>query len=186
MGCPQSRFNRDNGLQQTRDWKEVPVILNQMADTWSGFCAYAYDGSPDFNMFDGGPWDGRAPLVPKEEFYHFWDQLRKHGEPNSTQVAKHTRPPTCVSVAADMQSCCDGVFCIHNVTLYNVDKILSYAHPHTSGLKVLGAAMILGITYMIVSKLHRHRQEKHSFLHYENGNGKELSVQVQYQSINGA
>lgn len=183
MGCPQSLFNRDNGLQRTRDWKEVPVVLNQMADTWSGFCAYAYDGSPDFNMFDGGPWDGRAPLVPKDEFYLFRNQLRKHGEPNSTEVAKRTRPPTCGSVATEMQSCCDGVFRVNNVTLYNVDKIPSYVNSHTIVLKVLGASMMLVITYMIVSRFHRYRQQRHSFPRYEN-NGKELSVQVQYQSIN--
>jgi hypothetical protein len=185
MGCPQSLFNRDNGLEQTRDWKQVPVVLNQMADTWSGFCAYAYDGSVDFNMFDGGPWDGRNPLVPKKEFFHFRDQLEKHGEPNSTVIKAKVTPPTCTSVAVDTESCCDGVFRLHNVTLYNVDKITSYSHSDSRGPKFFGAVMILGTMFLIVSKLRRHRERKFSFPRYENGN-KELSplVQVQYQSIN--
>lgn len=45
MGCPQSYFNRDNGVpDKTRSWNQISVVKGNMSDTWSGFCAYAYSG----------------------------------------------------------------------------------------------------------------------------------------------
>jgi len=50
MGCSHLHFDHDNGLSEdgTRDWEQVPVVLNDMNDVFSGFCAYAYDGNKGF------------------------------------------------------------------------------------------------------------------------------------------
>jgi hypothetical protein len=130
MGCPHSLFNRDNDIaDKGRDWKQVPVVLNEMADTWSGFCAYAYDGNAEFNMFDGGPWDGHTPLVPNEEFFRFQHQLDGPRQRNTTTtlLQKHERPPMCASVEAETSSCCDGAFQLGDGGIfYDVDLIPSY------------------------------------------------------------
>ena len=41
-GCSKNSFNRDNGMnpQMSRDWKQIPVVLNEMNEVVSGFCAY--------------------------------------------------------------------------------------------------------------------------------------------------
>jgi len=131
MGCAHSLFNRDNHIaDKNRDWKQVPVVLNDMADTWSGFSAYTYDGNPDFDMFRGGPWNGRDVLEPTQDFFNFCHQLEATGQAalNSTQMKHEESPPLCTDVRAEIQSCCDGVFSDHHVELYDVDKIPSYRH----------------------------------------------------------
>lgn len=78
IGCPHYLYNRDNGLKSpdgTRDWLEVPVVLHDMADTWSGLIAYAYDGNPMFRMFGKENWNGNDTLPPLEDFYNFRNQL---------------------------------------------------------------------------------------------------------------
>jgi len=35
-----------------------------MADSWSGFIAYTYDGQKDFVVFDGGQGNGKDILAP--------------------------------------------------------------------------------------------------------------------------
>jgi hypothetical protein len=78
-GCSKSLFNRDNGLlpRGERDWKQIPIILNRMADVLSGFSAYAYDGNPLFRMMDsqGAPWDGVHVLSPSQDYENFRTQL---------------------------------------------------------------------------------------------------------------
>ena len=79
MGCSHDYFDKDNGLHDnygSRDWKQVPIVLNEMVDTWSGFCAYAYSGNPMFDMFKGGPWRD-APLEPTQDFHNFRHELHK-------------------------------------------------------------------------------------------------------------
>jgi hypothetical protein len=78
IGCPHYLYNRDNGLKTpdgTRDWLEVPVVLHDMNDTWSGLIAYAYDGNPMFRMFGKENWNGNDTLPPLEDFYNFRNQL---------------------------------------------------------------------------------------------------------------
>jgi len=89
MGCSHIDYNKDNGLSKngTRDWIQVPVVLGKMSDTWSGFCAYAYNGNPQFDMFDKGTWDGINPNAPNMDFYNFKFQLDEAEHlPNSKVV----------------------------------------------------------------------------------------------------
>jgi hypothetical protein len=126
MGCPQSLFNRDNKFpDKTRTWKNIPVVLGNMSDSWSGFVAYAYDGSPDFNMMTGGPWNGKDVLQPKEEMFNFRDQLAEASSKieDYSKTTEARKPPTCESVAIEMETCCNGEF----PALYNVNKISNYA-----------------------------------------------------------
>jgi hypothetical protein len=100
-----------------------------MADSWSGFCTYAYDGNVNFNMFEGGPWNGRDVLEPKQDFFNFRHQLEVDSKPATNQTFTGTiQYSICDEVVAEMESCCDGVFKDHHVELYNIDKIPSYRH----------------------------------------------------------
>ena len=76
-GCSKELFNRDNGLARfVRDWRQIPVILNNMSSVFSGFCAYAYDGNPLFRMMDGQElWDGVHVLQPSQDYENFRQQL---------------------------------------------------------------------------------------------------------------
>jgi hypothetical protein len=87
MGCSKKYFNRDNGLATgARDWKQIPVVLDDMGDVFSGFCAYAYDGNPDFRMMDkkGAPWNGHAPLTPGQDYNNFRFELHAYNNANHT------------------------------------------------------------------------------------------------------
>lgn len=77
MGCSQKLFNRDNGLPRyVRDWQQVPVVLQQMSDTFSGFSAYTYaGGNPEFAMMQETTWDGHHTLQPGLDFKNFAAQL---------------------------------------------------------------------------------------------------------------
>ena len=127
MGCSHSQFDRDNGLGTPggiRDWRQVSIVLHEMSDTWSGFCAYAYHGNTMFNMFEGGPWR-TDPLTPTEDFFNFRDALR-----HVTNDTRRTRdPPTdfervispsCEEVQDQLLSCC-------GIELYDYSRIPTYA-----------------------------------------------------------
>lgn len=124
MGCSKVLFNRDNGLTRyERDWAQVPVVLDDMRDSWSGFSAYAYDGNLVFSMMKDGPWNGHEPLLPTKDFENFRDQLHIYNEqsgslqPNKTL---HVSPrPSCESVEAFLQERCD-------VILYKRERMPSY------------------------------------------------------------
>jgi Glucanosyltransferase len=78
LGCSHLFFNRDTPElktpEGTRDWTEIPVVLEDMQDTWSGFSAYAYWGNSQFNMMEGGPWNGVDVLEPTQDFENFQQQ----------------------------------------------------------------------------------------------------------------
>lgn len=133
MGCSHDHFDKDNGLRDrdgTRDWKQVPVVLDDMQDTWSGFSAYAYSGNPMFDMFQGGPFRD-SPLKPTKDFYNFKSELHSviaHTLlPNvSTHFSQghiftSTAPKTCINVQQNLHSCC-------NIQLYSFNKIAPYRH----------------------------------------------------------
>jgi hypothetical protein len=87
MGCSKKYFDQDNGLATgARDWKQIPVVLDDMGDVFSGFCAYAYDGNPDFRMMDkkGAPWNGHAPLTPGQDYNNFRFELHAYNNANHT------------------------------------------------------------------------------------------------------
>lgn len=139
MGCAHSLFNRDNDVaDKSRDWKQILIVLNDMADSWSGFCACAYDGNVGFDMFDGGPWNGRDVLEPTQDFFNFQHQLAvNRGVPlNLTLINREMEPPFCGDVMKEMQSFCDFVFQEHHVELLDVDKIPSYQHSSFCALSI--------------------------------------------------
>lgn len=93
MGCSKKYFNRDNGLATgARDWKQIPVVLDDMGDLFSGFCAYAYDGNPDFRMMDnkGAPWKGHVPLSPGQDYNNFRFELHAYNT-NANTNQYHTQ-----------------------------------------------------------------------------------------------
>lgn len=110
LGCPHYLYNRDNGLKTpdgTRDWMEVPVILHEMADTWSGFIAYAYDGNPLFRMFGNKKWNGVDTLPPSQDFFNFRNQLEFEETKGSTYDIEtvadaHVLPRSCKDVELEL------------------------------------------------------------------------------------
>lgn len=139
MGCPHSQYDRDDLDRKTpdgyRDWADVSIVLNEMADTWSGFIAYAYDGPSDFDMMSGGPWNGVDVLTPTTDTYNFKMRLSSEGGSATTprggptttnnvgQRIATTTPPLrrCDEVEAELLSCCD-------VRLFHDDDMPSYRY----------------------------------------------------------
>lgn len=92
MGCSKKDFNRDNplvppGQKHIRDWKQIPLVSSEegpMADLWSGFVAYAYDGggSNYFRMMggDSSKWNGKDTLPSSKEYDNFRHGLEKVGK----------------------------------------------------------------------------------------------------------
>jgi hypothetical protein len=116
MGCPHKLFDRDDKLHRTvegtRDWAQIKYVMNEMSDIWAGFIAYTYDGASDFDMFKGGPWDGRNVLQPTQDFWNFKEQLAKLPSDMSPLQQKHQQehdilPRRCSAVEADFIECCD-------------------------------------------------------------------------------
>eukprot|EP00808_Paulinella_micropora_P007981 g53222.t1 len=110
MGCSKALYNRDNLLKRyVRDWNQVTVVLNQMADIFSGFCAYTYDGAPLFRMMDGNDaWNGRDVLKPGEDFYNFANQLKlAKYDPNVPAVAPAVQKVACNDTKKLMETTCD-------------------------------------------------------------------------------
>jgi len=103
-----------------RTWSQIPFVLNEMSDSWAGFFAYAYAGSPEFVMFDNGPWDGVHTLTPTADFYSWKEQLDKAmmvaAASNSTSEDTTndawmrevmTTPPLCSTVELELKEVCD-------------------------------------------------------------------------------
>ncbi|KAG7371115.1 glucanosyltransferase [Nitzschia inconspicua] len=88
LGCSQLLFDRDNGLRSpqnalsdptlsARTWNELSVIEENMANVWSGYIAYAYDGPAGFRMTEGPPWDGTSTLTFNVDMRNFLQQLEQ-------------------------------------------------------------------------------------------------------------
>ena len=83
MGCSRYSFNKDNDVtpKMIRDWKQIPLVSEggPMADVFSGFVAYGYDGGGNkyFRMMGGtDKWDGIHPLsLDSEDYQNFRLQL---------------------------------------------------------------------------------------------------------------
>ena len=89
LGCSHREYDKDNiefkTPNGTRNWNQIPVVISSpMNSTWSGFSAYAYDGTPLFAMTNDGPWDGRTPLELNEDFTNFQNQLLMNTKTAST------------------------------------------------------------------------------------------------------
>ena len=128
MGCPHSQFDRDDLKRRTpegtRDWAQVSIVTNEMADSWSGFVAYTYDGPIDFDIMSGGPWNGIDTLTPTKDFYNLKKQLdrvssKKLHSLNEIEDDILFLPRPCVEVESDLLSCCD-------LRMFNDDLMQSY------------------------------------------------------------
>jgi Glucanosyltransferase len=117
-GCSRILFNRDNGLPRyVRDWKQVPVILNDMSPVLSGFCAYAYDGNPLFRMMGGDAdtdaggdgsssiaavaWDGIHVMEPSPDYYNFRSQLQLANQELASKAVAYASGPTSPRLSCD-------------------------------------------------------------------------------------
>lgn len=131
MGCSRDLFNRDNGLpRHVRDWAQIPVVLKDMADTFSGFCAYAYAGNSLFSMMDGH-WNGHDILPPTDDFYNFREQLQKvslAAEKVSVSPPPINPPSSCDSALSMLEEKCDlKVYPMHRMPSYYESKPLTTA-----------------------------------------------------------
>ena len=188
MGCAKDLFNRDNGLQPqgVRDWAQVPVVLKDMADSFSGFCAYTYYGNPAFGMMDPHQgWDGHSVLAPSPDFENFQQQLR--AVVNTTTIPtttdkvllsslpeNNTKRPSCQSVIKRLQATCPDC----NLRLVPVERMPShYHHAHTGRVGLVVAAFVLSI---IVCASLRRFQKKYGRPRNE------WSGQTTYQSISSS
>ena len=172
MGCPHSQFDRDDEERKTaegtRDWKQVPFVLNEMADSWSGFIAYAYDGPKDFVMFGGGEWNGTNVLTPTKDFDNFRNELKKVALPNATKSGKikyiedererlkkeSFLPRQCSEIESELLDL--------NVKLFNDDMIRSYSdtvdsHFHNVGMDnnvwfVAAVSVAIGATLALYTR----------------------------------
>ena len=130
MGCSLSEFNKDNGLARgARDWSQISIVLgDEMVDSWSGFCAYAYDGNVNFNMMRGGPWNGECVLEPTKDYDNFVQALSQVDTAPilvpENYTLHHFSKSSCENVAAKLLDCCE-------LTLLSVDDIPSHASNHS-------------------------------------------------------
>jgi hypothetical protein len=126
LGCSQILFNRDNHLgtilenqRRARDWRQVNVVETKMANQFSGYIAYAYDGPVDFRMTNGGPWDGIHPLTFNLDMENYLQALTNTSATLPPPTETTTVPPTCESVKKFLDYCC-------NLDLMDVEDMPSY------------------------------------------------------------
>jgi hypothetical protein len=154
MGCPKRDFNKKNGIlpQKARDWAQLPVVLDDMADTFSGFCAYAYDGNPDFRMMNdkAGPWNGIDTLSTSSDYDNFRNQLHAYHQKHASSNATTTRSiitdlalperPVCSTVWTAFEDSC-------KLRLYPMEKMPSHFRnsriQHDTSLGILLGAVLL-------------------------------------------
>ena len=165
MGCSKPLFNHDNGLppQGVRDWAQVPVVLNSMADTFSGFCAYAYYGNPVFGMMEPHrAWDGHTVLQPSDDFDNFRKQLHAVHQNASWELptlpASDDRRPSCQAALEQLQHACIdcnfNLFPMQRMPLYykrnpRLGSALVLAQSHSAAMAlVIVAALLLAAVHM--------------------------------------
>jgi hypothetical protein len=143
MGCSKNLFNRDNGLQRyVRDWAQVPVVLNEMSDVFSGFCAYTYFGNPVFGMMDPDQaWDGVHVLQASPDFDNFRQQLSDAEKFSPKTFSSTQSRPSCPSALEMLQDAC--VDCNFN-SLIPMDKMPSYAGG-SHYRQVVATFMVIGL-----------------------------------------
>ena len=127
MGCSQALFNRDNGLPQIRDWHQVPAVLQDMVDTWSGFCAYTYDGNVLFRMMNG-TWNGHDVLAPTADYDNFRHALHHYQESVGLRGGVHGQNQTLMTIME--RPSCEAVrrqiLNDWKVNLYPLERMPSY------------------------------------------------------------
>lgn len=180
MGCALDDFDRENGLSHgARDWAQVPVVLYDMGDVWSGFCAYAYSGNPLFDMMSGAPWNGIDVLEPKTDFLNFQDQLHKANKKN-IEIPTLPAPPRPV--------CKDAVDRVEEVCgykLYDLKRMPSYYEREVAAgqmFRSLISLLVLSILVTICVQKRKRSIVHGEFQPLENSNGGTSGVK--YKSIN--
>ena len=155
MGCATSDFNRENGLPQVRDWYQVSAVLDDMVDTWSGFCVYTYDGNVLFRMMNG-TWNGHDVLEPMADYDNFRYALQKYHQdhPDTLRV---NRTAMIMTMQMDRPSCEVVREQIHKdwkVKLYPLERMPSYYQREShrmlrivAGVAVFGLLVLLGVCY---------------------------------------
>lgn len=169
MGCSHNDYNSGNdmGGNGTRDWNQVSVVLNEMADSFSGFCAYAYYGNDEFNMFSGGPWNGGpVPLEPTDDLYNFRDALNNYQ--NTTTTTTKILPKLSLSAVQSTPRMCSDVR-EELLTRFNIDVMDLKELPvrgedwHDSSVTKSAAAFvatILMLVYVVKPFLRRSQYAK--------------------------
>ena len=171
MGCSKQLFNRDNGLERyTRDWKQVPVVLQDMVDVFSGFCAYAYDGNPLFRIMGsdgdiidgtqeaansssssstGAHWNGHDVLKPTQEYSNLAQQLQAYADKGIVLTV-----PTTGSTNTPLRRSCaqvrQEILQVWNVPLLPLHRMPEYSRkndfPWTMVIGVAAfVALLLGL-----------------------------------------
>ena len=198
MGCSQHLFNRDNGLSRyVRDWAQVPVVLQDMSDTFSGFSAYTYSGSPDFNMMAGDRfWNGHDVLEPGADFDNFARQLQRyHHQQHANATSSQGKAPillrstTTTTTTPAPPSCRQAVAVLersYNVSLYAQDRMPQFSNgwwfssmTMTVGLVVL-ALTIIAMASFFYRKMNQQRRFGSNYDNLSTA----TTVMTQYQSIN--
>jgi len=167
MGCPHSQFDGDDTdrktVEGTRDWKQIPVVMGEMADSWSGFVAYTMDGPKDFNMMSGGPWNGSDTLTPTKDFDNFKKQLDEISGVTplmNTIRDQDAIPRWCSKVESELLSCCD-------LRIFNDGNIRSFVKTvDAQGRQKFAVepvwyavAALTFVLYVAASKRHKRRTD---------------------------
>eukprot|EP00808_Paulinella_micropora_P007979 g53220.t1 len=154
MGCSKDIYNGKNGLTRfVRDWKQIPVVLHQMADIFSGFCAYTYDGAPLFRMMDGtNTWDGHGTLPPGQDFLNFKSMLADTSVDSRLpeNPPPSVAPPSCPDMRARLQPT--------GIELYPFDSMPSYfkreqiIHTAIKAAIVVSAVLVVAVGYCLCTR----------------------------------
>jgi hypothetical protein len=176
MGCSKMLFDRDNGLQldksaPVRDWAQVPIVLHEMVDVFSGFCAYTYSGNPLFDMMGGGVWNGHDILTPSRDFNNFAQQLhaaQQYTPPplidgNGNSNSSFTMFPrlSCNEAIQNLENACPDCTFVPFLKLpmpsyYNKNPVRNffvqmsadYGATWDMSIRLMGAALVLVIVTM--------------------------------------
>jgi hypothetical protein len=167
MGCAHMDYNRENELRTkngTRDWIQVPVVLREMADTWSGFSAYAYNGNLQFNMFEnhngGGVWDGIRPMEPTADFFNFQLQLKIAAELSTPSLGElNVASPSARSCQVMERELKDR----YKVDLHSSEKMYVYGR-HTDGAIAMIALAVVVVLGGIAVHVYRRRTKLQSYM----------------------
>lgn len=151
-----------------------------MSDSFSGFCAYAYDGNPVFRMMNSNQsWDGHNVLGSSADFENFRDQLHTyHANAMTNFTVKRNRSITGVSATCD--NALEKLQAYYKMKLHPMEKMpshykQSFVRHVVVGFSVLVAFLLANVLYQ------RFRRPKKGDGNIERGLA---TVQTTYQSVN--
>jgi len=189
MGCAKNLFDRDNGISKnTRDWKQVGTVLNEMSDVFSGFSAYAYSGNPNFDMMES-EWDGHTVQQPGPDFRNFVAQLALYNSATtklpivaavSTSASHNNFPaPSCQSAVAQLTGS-------NHVHLHERMPLYSEGGGHYFQFVLLIATVVVAVGFAY----RKWKNQQHQLKRTDSDNylsmGATSSFISNYQSINSS